>query len=208
MRRHLVLLVLAALLSLVTPQRAGADVPPAAHRYHRELLGEARAVWGMSAPVAAFGAQIQQESGWNPAAHSAVADGLTEFTPATAAWIAGAYPKTLGQADPYNPGWAIRALVTYDFQLWQQTRAATDCDHMAFALSAYNGGLGWVYRDQALAKSKGADPARWFGATDAFTSRAPAAARENRGYPIRILLVLQPSYVEWGGSIDCSQVHR
>lgn len=208
MRRPLVFMVLAALLGLAMPQHAGADVPPAAHRYHRELLGEARAVWGMDAPVAALGAQIQQESGWNPAAHSAVADGLAEFTPATAEWIAGAYPKTLGQADPYNPSWAIRALATYDFQLWNETRAATVCDHMAFALSAYNGGLGWVYRDQKLAQAHGADPARWFGATDAFTSRAPAAARENRGYPSRILLVLQPSYAEWGGEIDCSAVRQ
>lgn len=209
MKRYLVSLMLALVLALaVTPQPARADVPEAAHRYHRALLGEAREVWGLDAPVAAMAAQIQQESGWNSQAHSAVADGLAEFTPQTATWIAGAYPKTLAGADPYNPNWAIRALTTYDYDLWQQTRAATACDHMAFTLSAYNGGLGWVYRDQALAKSKGADPMRWFGATALFTNRAVAAARENRGYPQRILLVLQPSYAAWGGVTDCSAVNQ
>lgn len=204
-------IILAAALAITTllSTAALADVPAAAHKYHRQLVAESRAVWGMQAPVAIFGAQIEQESGWNPAAHSTVAAGLAEFTPETAAWISGAYPDRLGLNDPYNPAWALRALVTYDFKLWGNTAgAATDCDRMAFTLSAYNGGLGWVYRDQALAKSKGADPTRWFGATDAFTSRAPAAARENRGYPTRILLVLQPSYMRWGGAVDCSQVHQ
>ncbi|HEY1772413.1 MAG TPA: transglycosylase SLT domain-containing protein [Gammaproteobacteria bacterium] len=206
MKRVIAMIVLALGLGAALPARA--DVPEAAHRYHRELVGQARQVWGMDAPVAAFGAQIQQESGWNPAAHSSVAAGLAEFTPATAAWISGAYPDRLGGADPYNPGWAIRALTIYDFKLWGNTAGASPCDHMAFVLSAYNGGLGWVYRDQALAKSHGADPARWFDAVALFTARAPAAARENRGYPQRILLVLQPSYVAWGGAIDCSQAPR
>lgn len=206
MKRIIAMIVLALGLGIVLPARA--EVPQAAKPYHRKLVAESREVWGLDAPVASEAAQIQQESGWNPAAHSSVAAGLAEFTPATATWISGAYPDRLSGTDPYNPGWAIRALATYDHDLWTQTRGDTPCDHWAFTLSAYNGGLGWVYRDQKLAASKGADPGRWFGATDAFTSRAPAAARENRGYPYRILLVLQPAYTAWGGSVDCSSVHR
>jgi soluble lytic murein transglycosylase-like protein len=162
--------------------------------------------------VAAEAAQIQQESGWNPAAHSSVADGLTEFTPGTATWISGAYPK-LGPPAPYNPAWALRALVTYDRDLWEKTQPppaavtpATDCDHMAFAFSAYNGGIGWVYRDQALAKSFKADPSRWWRGVEFFSRRSAAATKENRGYPRRILLTLMPAYLGWGPGVDCSAV--
>lgn len=51
-------------------------------------------------------------------------------------------------------------------------------------LSAYNGGLGWVWRDQKLAASQGADSARWFDQVERYNAgRHAAAFRENRGYP-------------------------
>src|SRR5690348_7763395 len=163
--------VLAAGLALAALPARAEQVPHAAARYRSELIRNSRMVWGMDAPVAAEAAQVQQESGWNPAAHSSVASGLAEFTPATATWISGAYPR-VGPAQPYNPSWALRALTTYDYDLWEQTQPpaarylpATACDHMAFALSAYNGGIGWVYRDQALTAKFAADPGqptRWW----------------------------------------------
>ena len=182
--------------------------PQAALRYRADTIRTTRAVWGMSGPVAVFAGQIQQESGWNPAAHSSVADGLAEFTPSTATWISGAYH--LGSAEPYNPAWALRALVTYDKDLWDKVTgypppAATGCDHMAFTLSAYNGGIGWIPRDRRTASQFGiANTGVWFDAVELFSSRSATAFKENRGYPRRILLTLQGAYSSWGPKVECS----
>jgi len=35
------------------------------------------------------------------------------------------------------------------------------------------------------------------------TNRSPEAARENRGYPRRILLKLQANYLTWGRAVTC-----
>lgn len=178
-----------------------ADVPRDALRHQRDLTRQARAVWGMNAPVAVFAAQIHQESRWRTDARStAGAQGMAQFMPATATWISGAYK--LGEPQPYNPGWALRALVTYDRWLWDRVRASGDCERMAMSLSAYNGGLGWVYRDQKLAK--GDEPLKWFGHVERFNAgRSAANFAENRGYPRLILLKYQPIYAGWGGAIPC-----
>ena len=126
---------------------------------------------------------------------------MTQFMPATAAWIAKAYPVELGDNAPLNPSWAIRALVTYDKYLWDRVAAADGCHRLCFALSAYNGGLGWVQRDKKLAQSKGLDPAQWWNAVETVNAgRSAANHRENRGYPQRILRKLTPLYVldGWG----------
>ena len=68
-------------------------------------------------------------------------------------------------------------------------------------LSAYNGGLGWVWRDQKLAAAQGADSARWFDQVERYNAgRHAAAFRENRGYPRLILRTFEPRYVAagWG----------
>ena len=178
--------------------------PMVAQPYQRALTREARALWGLNAPVAAMGAEIEQESGWNPDARSAYAGGLAQFTPQTAAWISGAYRKELGENQPFNPQWAIRALVRYDFDLRRQVApAASDCDHWGFTLSAYNGGAGNLAKDRAICRANDCDPTRWFGEVERFTSRAPAAAKENRAYPRRILLKLQSNYADWGNPVSC-----
>lgn len=176
--------------------------PTAAKPYRSQVIRNVRVVWGMDGPVAMSGAQIQQESGWNPNAHSSVADGLAEFTPATAQWISGAYH--LGPPEPYNPSWAIRALATYDHDLWPQVPAADNCDQAAFMLSAYNGGVKWYARDKALARIYGVNDRYWFDGVEGFSTRSAAAFKENRGYPKRILLTLEPEYRDWGyGMVDC-----
>ena len=72
-------------------------------------------------------------------------------------------------------------------------RAADDCNRMAKSLSAFNGGLSWIARDERLAASKGLDPARWFGNVETVNSgRSAANWRENRQYPRRILVNLSP----------------
>jgi hypothetical protein len=183
---------------------ACADVPREAQRYQRDLTRTARFVWGIDAPIATFAAQIHQESGWNPDARSyAGAEGMAQFMPDTTTWISGAYP--LGTPEPFNPAWAMRALVTYDLHLWKRIKAADSCHRMAMTLSAYNGGLGWVYRDQALAEKSQLDRSRWFGHVELVNAgRSAAAFKENRGYPRKILLRWQPLYASWGGGVTCS----
>lgn len=180
------------------------DIPFAAKPYQRDLTRHAHAAWGLNAPVAAFAGQIHQESMWKAEARSHVgAQGLAQFMPATALWISGAYKW--GEPQPYNPGWALRALVTYDRHLWDRVKAANDCERMAMALSAYNGGLGWVYRDQKQAAASGLDRSRWFSHVEMVNAgRSAANWRENRGYPRNILMRWQPVYASWGGGITCS----
>lgn len=208
----------------ISPASATDTIPHEAVRYQRDLTRNARLVWGLDAPVATFAAQIHQESRWNPAARSPVgAQGLAQFMPATAQWIGGAYPalannttreradaapgpETTGQGGPaFNPIWALRALVTYDRHLWDRAGVwESDCQRMAAALAGYNGGLGWVLRDRRLALANGADPAVWFGEVDRFNAgRSRAAFAENRGYPRRILLALEPIYgrAGWGRGV-------
>ena len=177
-----------------------ADIPARAGQYRAQLVREARAVWGMSAPVATLAAQIHQESAWRAEAVSrAGAQGLAQFMPRTAAWLPGVAPET-GEPLPLNPGWSIRAMVAYDRWLFDRIHAATVCDRWAMTLSAYNGGLGWLRRDQALAAEYGLDPGRWGHVRLVNAGRSVRNHEENRGYPRRILGVLTPVYrsAGWG----------
>jgi soluble lytic murein transglycosylase-like protein len=175
-------------------------VPAAALRHRADLTRCARAAWGLDAPVAVMAAQIHQESGWRADARSPVgAQGMAQFMPATATWIAGLMPELAG-ADPYNPAWAMRALASYDKWLWDRVESAVDpCHRFAFALSGYNGGLGWVRRDAKLAASQGLEPDRWWDHVETVNAgRSESNWRENRGYPRRILRQLTPLYVAAG----------
>ncbi|EDR7169881.1 transglycosylase SLT domain-containing protein [Salmonella enterica] len=182
-------------------QANAAEPPTAALKYRSDVIRSARVDWGLNAPVADFAAQLHQESGWDPAARSPVgAEGLAQFMPSTADWIAGLMPH-LASREPYNPGWAIRALVSYDRWLWSRVAVPDGCERMAMTLSAYNGGLGWVNRDRRLARTRGLDDVRWFGSVETVNAgRSAANWRENRHYPQRILRELAPRYLSWGGS--------
>jgi len=179
-----------------------AQIPPDANQYKRDLIRNGRMVWGMSAPIATFAAQIHQESGWRPDAVSPVgARGMAQFMPATTTWIKG-LQIALQNDGPENPQWAIRALVEYDKWLYDRVLpSATHCEQMAFVLSSYNGGLGWLRKDVALAKEKGSDPRWWFGHVEKHNGgRSVNAFAENRGYPNRILNTLEGRYraAGWG----------
>lgn len=187
------------------PAPAPAPVPRQALAYRDDLLRSARALWGLGAPVATFGAQIHQESSWREDARSPYAHGLAQFTPATAEWIGSVYPE-LAERAPYNPAWALRALVRYNRHIWERTTAATPCDRMAKVLAAYNGGPGWIGREERAAAAAGADPARWWGQVEHHCLRADWACRENRHYPRRILLELEVRYRPWGPGTDCGGV--
>ncbi|KHS67332.1 lytic murein transglycosylase [Pectobacterium brasiliense] len=181
-------------------QANAAQPPAAAQQYRNDLIRNARLDWGLNAPVADFAAQLHQESGWNPRAVSPVgAQGLAQFMPATAKWISGIMPE-LKANQPFNPAWSIRALTRYDRWIWQRVNAADNCERMAMTLSGYNGGLGWVQRDQKLAAQRGLDRQRWFGHVATVNAgRSAANWRENRHYPPRILQELAPRYLTWGG---------
>lgn len=156
---------------------------------------------GLDAPVASIAAQIHAESNWNPGAKSpAGALGLAQFMPSTAAWLPSVAPG-VGAAAPYNPAWALRAVVAYDRWLWDRETGVNPCERMAFTLSGYNGGPGWVRKDRALAQKNGVDPNVWFDGVERVNAgRSRAAWNENRAYPRRILLRLEPEYeaAGWG----------
>lgn len=169
-------------------------IPAQAQKYRATLVREAHAAGGLMAPVPMFAAQLHQESQWKPTAASGVgALGLAQFMPATANWIAGLYPADLKPAAPYDPEWAIRALVRYDMGLYKQLpKFKEGDDRWAAALSAYNGGLGWVYKDQ---KAATCDASLWFDCVaNVPDKRTPANYKQNRDYPQRILLVIRPRY--------------
>jgi soluble lytic murein transglycosylase-like protein len=190
------LVLVCALLALALPVQA--QVPQAAQPYRALLVRTAHAAWGLDAPVAVFAAQVHQESAWRADAVSRVgAQGLAQFMPATATWIAGVDPA-LAARQPFSPAWALRALVTYDRWLYERTPARyAPKDRMWVALRGYNGGLGhW----QAEAAASGAArPTRvQVDAACGRAKRAPVHCRENLDYPHRILVVIQPRYAAWG----------
>lgn len=178
------------------------DVPPL---YRLMVERETAEVWGIAAPAARIAAQIHVESLWQPRAASKYAHGMAQFTPPTARWIAEKFPAQLGGFDPWDPAQAVRAMVVYDHWLVTRNPGATVCDTWAFGLAAYNGGEGWLRRDQRLAVAGGDDAARWFDHVENHSARAKWAWRENREYVRRILLSLEPAYhaAGWSGAPAC-----
>ena len=179
---------------------AAGPVPQAALQYRGLLIRNARAVWGMDAPVATFAAQVHQESAWRPDAVSRVgAAGLAQFMPGTSTWIATIDPELASNA-PYNPSWALRALVAYDHWLYERTPARyTQRDRMWVALRSYNGGLGHWQAEAGRTGLK-APTREQVDAACGTAKRAPVHCKENLGYPHRIF-TLQPRYASWGPGV-------
>ena len=187
-------------------------IPRAALQYRGQLIREARAVWGMEAPVSVFAAQIHTESNWrNDVTSFAGAQGLAQFIPATAKWLPTVAPET-GTPAPFNPAWSLRACVTYDKWLYDRLRpmraaSLAVCERTAFMLSAYNGGIGWVGKDRALAARTGRNPDCWFGHVESVNAgRNKSAIKENRRY-VTLIFQRQSAYVNagWGPGVDCAE---
>lgn len=177
-----------------SPTYAG-DVPANALRHRATLIRTAQAEWGLGAPSATFAAQIHQESTWRESI-TAPDDGrgLAQFMDGTATWLVKRYPA-LGQADPYNPAWAMRAMVRYDRHLFDQVQGVDVCQRMGAALKGYNAGVGYVLR----AQTRSAEPGIWFGVTELIRTGQSAKNFEySRLYPRWIIYKHQPRYVAAG----------
>ncbi len=182
-------------------------VPDASAMYRRFVEQAASEVWGVDASPARLAAQIHQESSWRPRAHSGVgAEGLAQFMPDTARWIAQQFPDKLGDFDPWNPEQAAYAAALYDDWLLRRNPGASACASWAFALSAYNGGEARLHAEQALADKAGSDWRTWFGSVSRYRARSLSAWRQNRGYVRSILLILEPAYIDagWAGKAVCA----
>lgn len=203
--------VLLLLVMLYVPEACAAPassassaIPDNCHKLRRDLVRIAQVEMGLDAPIATLAGQLHQESRCNPRAVSPVgAQGAAQFMPATARWMQQ-LRRDLAGPDPFNPVWAIRAMVIYDQWLLQRVQARTHCDKWAKGLSAYNGGLGWVIKDTRLASASGADPLAWFDAVERYNSgRSSANFTENRHYPRAILFRWEPLYERegWGPGV-------
>lgn len=173
-------------------------VPEKAYKYREFLIKESRVVWGLSAPSATFASQIHTESLWDEQAKSfAGAEGLAQFMPETALWIGSVY-RELEAGVPYNPKWAIRALVRYDKWHFDKIQAVDFSNKMAFVLSAYNGGLGWVWKDKKKAEAVGLNPYAYFGNVEKMNAgRSKRAFTENRSY-VMFIKSRESAYIEKG----------
>lgn len=197
--------LLALVLFANLAHAAEVSIPRAAEQHRATLTRAARTYWGLDAPVSVFAAQVHTESWWrNDTVSHAGAQGLAQFMPSTARWLPTVAPET-GKPAPFNPGWSLRALCIYDKWLWDRTDGVNGFERMAFTLSGYNGGQGWVNRDRKLARQRRLDASRWFGAVETVNAgRSVAAWKENRNYPRLILQKRQYAYIKagWGPGIE------
>jgi hypothetical protein len=223
----LLLLAFAVIAMFGAPVKA-AELPQASVKYRLQLERETARHFGLNAPVARLAAQIHQESGWRPKAQSPYAQGLSQFTPATAKWLPDVCPE-VGRPDPWDPAWSLRAIACYDAWLYHRVRpiawgdmrrsadhpaspgaaafaqrALSECARWHFTLRAYNGGESWINRERRAAAKAGWNPNRW-DEVQRVRLRATWAHRENTSYPRRILHLVEPRYraAGWPATAPC-----
>lgn len=174
------------LLWVLYMDTARAQVPVAAEGYRRLYVRTVSAEWGIGAPIASLAAQVAQESGFDCRAVSRVgARGCAQFMPATARWIEDLNPTLAGFAgglafDPYT---SFRAQAIYMKWIRERIRADNECERIAFALQAYNGGLKRVLARQARSRT----PGRCFDAACNINPGILASnQKEAQEYPVRI----------------------
>ncbi len=174
------------------------SIPLRAHKYRRPLRQQVNLIWGIGQSADIFAAQIHQESAWLPLAESRYARGLSQFTPDTERWISS-LDRSLGAgAGALDSSWSLRALVYYDQWLWKRTDGTTSLDHWAHTLAGYNGGLGWVRREQDKAVSDfGCSALSYWSCTRCACLRHPSNCDQTADYVDRILFNLKQLYWGW-----------
>jgi len=132
---------------------------------------------------------IYQESRCKPMAKSAVgARGLGQMMPKTAKWMGEIDGKLKGlAARPYSVDLQIKAVARYLRWLRDYMQPmATDDDTLAAVLSAYNGGIAYVYRenkrDRLITSNNDHNANIWFDNVELFSNRSKSAFKENRHY--------------------------
>lgn len=173
----------------------GQHVPSSAYQYKSYLRSQVVRIWGLRQEISIFAAQIHQESSWRPNAQSPYAAGLGQFTPATAEDMNRIDAELRAISDVFNPRWSIRALVLYDYRLYNLfDSVSVEKDRWAFTLASYNGGYGWIIKERKKTQEEGFCRDLWFEHTEMFCIRADWACEENRMYPKKILETLLPIY--------------
>jgi membrane-bound lytic murein transglycosylase MltF len=144
-------------------------------------------------------AQMNQESGCNRRAQSPFAFGLMQITKPTAGDLEKGLCRDLGKAKLFDEEWSISCGVRYlKFLFGKMPEYWPFWQRMAAALSAYNGGRGWVNRDNRYCKRfTWCDPSKWFDHVENTPDprRARWAIKENRGYVRRIQYKLLKRYL-------------
>jgi len=184
-------------------------IPAEAWRWHDTIQRELRRSFGDHRYASLFGAKIHAESRWNCGAVSPVgAEGCAQWMPSSSAWAAESFASALGEADAFDPHWAVPAAIRYD--AWHYRRLdGPPCHLEAKMQSAYNGGLGWVRRDERICASQpGCNPDLWFGHVENWSARSAAAFKENRRYVASIINEHQPLYLAagYGGEHVCDDI--
>lgn len=167
-------------------------------QYRGTVIREAQAVRGPDAPAPLFLGQLRQESSCRAGVTAwDTGRGLAQFMDGTSAQIARQFPE-LGPPAPYDPRWAIRALVRYDGWIYGRVKGSDACQRWAAALKGYNAGPGYVLRAQRRSPA----PGTWFGVTERINAGQGAKNFEySRMYPRWIIFKHQPRYVGLGQEV-------
>jgi len=212
----------------VIASTAHAQVPANARTYLPVLRATQLHLWP-DAPMPSFlAAQVEQESCislshpkcWNPHAELKTsreygfglgqttiaynADGSVRFNK----WseLRQQYSSLRGWTwqDRYDAKYQLTAIVEMDHGLYARIPdAATDTDHVAFALSAYNGGASGVRQDRLLCRNRDdCDPNKWFGNVEKYSLKSKARFKGyglspyqiNREYVRNVIYVRRPKY--------------
>jgi len=198
-------------LCLAFPVSAHSVTIPEASALYRHRVEQVVAdVFGVNGSPARLAAQLHQESTWRDSAKSPVgAQGIAQFMPATARWMADTFFRELGAFDPWNPVQAIHAAALYDRWLYERVQSfghtrLSECSRWHFTLRGYNGGETWLLRERGLTLANRDNPNDW-RAVARWRSRGVSAHRENAAYSRRILHTLEPAYIAagWPGEAVC-----
>ena len=145
-------------------------------------------------------AQMTQESACDPLAQSPYAMGLMQITPPTASDLEKGICQDQGKAKLFDARWSVVCGVRYDIFLYRKMPEYKPAfERFAAMLSSYNGGRGWVNRDNRICRQLlWCNHHRWYDNVEITPDprRADWAIKENRGYPRRIQKKLLPKYQE------------